>query len=57
MKKTAMQKLKEENMGLRRALLQVAKLAADEPMFFNPLHAMDAKRVRDYVLANQEEYL
>jgi hypothetical protein len=57
MKKTAMETLKAENKDLKLRLLRVAMLASDTPRFFNPLHVMEAKRIRDFVLANQEDYL
>lgn len=56
MKKTAMERLKEENKELKRRLLMVSKLASKTPQFFNPLHVLAAENVRDYVLANKEAY-
>ena len=48
----AVQEIKQ----LRHELLMVAKVAADEPMFFNPMQAGIAKSIRDRVLRNSSEY-
>lgn len=41
---------------LRFELLMVAKAAADEPMYFYPLNAALAKRIRDRVLDDAGKY-
>lgn len=41
---------------LKAALLSVSKLASERAEFFNPLHVMDAKRIRDYVLSHRDEF-
>lgn len=41
---------------LRFELLMVAKAAADEPMFFNPINAAHAKHIRDRVLNDADKY-
>ncbi len=43
-------KLKENNYKM----LILAKLAADKPMFFNPLHVVAAKTIRDNILKSAE---
>ena len=50
-------KLIAEIKKLRFELLMVAKCAADEPMFFNPLNAAHAKKIRDRVLKNSSLYV
>jgi len=42
--------------NLEFELLMVSKLAADKPMFFNPINAGIAKRIRDRVLTNHKEH-
>jgi hypothetical protein len=42
--------LEAENVALRAERLLLAKLAAETPQFDNPLHAWEAKRIRDQVL-------
>lgn len=49
--------VKSELKRLRFELLMVSKMAADEPMFFNPISAAYAKSIRDRVLANSGDYL
>ena len=49
-------KLKKEIVTLKQKLLLVSMLAADTPQFFNPMVVIDAKRIRDEVLANRAEY-
>jgi hypothetical protein len=44
-------------LDLRSALLAVSKLAAETPQFFNPLAVMEAKKIRDHVLANRTDYV
>jgi hypothetical protein len=49
--------MSEDIKKLKFELLMVSKLAADKPMFFNPLNAGLAKRIRDRVLKNPDKYL
>ena len=49
-------KLKKEIVTLKQKLLLVSMLTADTPQFFNPMVVMEAKRIRDEVLANREDY-
>lgn len=42
---------------LRFELLMVAKAAAEEPMFFNPLNAAHANKIRDKVLNDADKYV
>lgn len=48
--------LKPTKKDLKQMLLAVARLAAEEPQFFNPMEVWQAQRVRDYVLRNQKEF-
>ena len=42
---------------LRWELLMVSKLAAEEPLFFNPFSVVHAEHIRDRVLADPKRYL
>lgn len=42
---------------LKAQLLFVSMLAAETPQFFNPLAVMEAKKIRDHVLANRTDYV
>jgi len=55
--RTELRRAQTEIERLRFELLLVSKLAAEEPMFFNPLNAAHAAKIRDNVLGNAEKYV
>ena len=49
--------MEDEIKRLKFELLMVSKLASEESMFFSPLNLGLAKRIRDRVLENPDEYV